>query len=157
MIRKLIKEDRDLIKQLLFDTGNFNNEEIKVALELIDVHLNDAKQNDYIIYSYVNDDDNKVAGYICYGRRPMTNRTYDLYWIAVDPKIHGKGIGSKLVEHMENDLKGKEEALVLIETSGKENYSGERKFYEKNGYKVQTIIKGFYRKGDDLYIYHKYL
>ena len=157
MIRKLIKEDRDLIKQLLLDTGNFNDEEIEVALELIDVYLDDAKQNDYIIYSYVNDDDNKVAGYICYGRRPMTNRTYDLYWIAVDPKIHGKGIGSKLIEHMENDLKGKEETLILIETSGKENYSGERKFYEKNGYKVQTIIKGFYRKGDDLYIYHKYL
>ena len=47
--------------------------------------------------------------------------------------------------------------LILIETSGKEHYSGERKFYEKNGYDVQTVIKDFYRKDDDLYVYRKYL
>jgi ribosomal protein S18 acetylase RimI-like enzyme len=157
MIRKLIKEDRDLIKQLLIDTKHFNDDEINVALELIDIYLDDWKQDDYIIQSYVNDDDNKVAGYICYGRRPLTDNTYDLYWIAVDPMIHGKGIGSKLVGFMEDDLKKKDGKLVLIETSGQENYRGERKFYEKNGYMVQTIIKDFYRKGDDLYIYHKYI
>jgi len=157
MIRKLIKEDRDLIKQLLIDTKNFNDEEINIALELIDIYLDDEKQDDYTIYSYVNGDDGKAAGYICYGKRPMTDSTYDLYWIAVDPAVHGKGIGSKLIEFMEDDLKKNKAGLVLIETSGLENYSGERKFYEKNGYKVQTIIKGFYRKGDDLYIYHKYI
>jgi ribosomal protein S18 acetylase RimI-like enzyme len=157
MIRKLIKEDRDLIKQLLIDTKNFNDEEINIALELIDIYLDDEKQDDYTIYSYVNDDDGKAEGYICYGKRPMTDSTYDLYWIAVDPAIHGKGIGSRLIEFMEDDLKKNNARLVLIETSGLENYSGERKFYEKNGYKVQTIIEGFYRKGDDLYIYHKYI
>jgi ribosomal protein S18 acetylase RimI-like enzyme len=158
MIRKLIKEDRDSIKQMLIDTEHFNDEEMKVALELIDVYLNDAKQNDYMIYSYVNEDTDKAAGYICYGRRPLTENTYDLYWITVDPRIHGKGIGSRLIDFMENNLKKNlEGGLVLIETSGKDNYEGERKFYEKNGYKVQTIIKDFYRKGDDLFIYHKYI
>jgi hypothetical protein len=47
--------------------------------------------------------------------------------------------------------------LILIETSGKPQYEGERKFYERNGYKIQTVIKDFYRYGDDLYVYHKYL
>jgi hypothetical protein len=58
---------------------------------------------------------------------------------------------------MEADLRKLKGNLVLIETSGKEHYEGERKFYEKNGYAVQTIIKDFYRAGDDLYIYRKYL
>ena len=158
MIRKLEKNDRETILKILTDTHHFNDEEIKVAMELVDIYLNDANQKDYIIYVYVNDSSNKAEGYICYGKRPLTDWTYDLYWIAVDPNIHGKGIGSGLVKHMEEDLKAHWGGrIVLIETSGKAEYENERKFYTKNGYEVQTIIKDFYRSGDDLFVYRKYL
>ena len=155
MIRKLVKDDREQIQSILRETKHFNDDEIKVALELIDIYLNDEKQQDYIIYVY--ETDGRTEGYICYGKRPLTDWTYDLYWIAVDPNIHGKGIGSSLVKHMEEDLKSKGGKIILIETSGKAGYENERKFYTKNGYSVQTIIKDFYRAGDDLYIYCKYL
>jgi GNAT superfamily N-acetyltransferase len=157
MIRKLIKEDRHLLKQVLVDTNHFNAEEIQVALELIDTYLKDEEQVDYIIYVYTDDITDKVEGYICYGRRPLTESTYDLYWIAVDPSIHGKGIGSKLITFMEEDLLERNGTLVLIETSGKAEYENERRFYEKNRYKLQTVVRDFYRAGDDLVIYHKYL
>ena len=164
MIRKLKKKDRTKLRKILIDTNHFNKEEIKVAMELVDVTLNNHKQKDYVIYVYEIFDSKptknlaeRVAGYICYGKRPLTDSTYDLYWIAVDPKIHGKGIGSELIEFMEDDLKQKGVHLVLIETSGKGHYEGERKFYEKNGYSLHTIIKDFYREGDDLYVYRKYL
>jgi ribosomal protein S18 acetylase RimI-like enzyme len=157
MIRKLKKADRSRLKKILVDTNHFNKDEIKVALELIDIYLNNRRQKDYIIYVYETEDIKKTAGYICYGKRPLTESTYDLYWIAVDPNIHGKGIGSVLIKFMEEDLKKINGNLVLIETSGKEHYTGERKFYEKNGYAVQTVIKDFYRTGDDLFVYSKYL
>ncbi|MBE2216642.1 MAG: GNAT family N-acetyltransferase [Ignavibacteria bacterium] len=157
MIRKLIHDDREQIQSILIDTHHFNDDEIKVAIELIDVYLNDAKQTDYIIYVIENDETKQAAGYICYGKRPLTDWTYDLYWIAVDPNIHGKGLGSQLVKHMEDDLAGSGGKIILIETSGKAEYENERKFYTKNGYEVQTIIKDFYRRGDDLFIYRKYL
>ena len=156
MIRKLESGDKEQIRRILTDTRHFNDEEIKVAIELIDVYLNDANQTDYIIYVFENDE-KQTAGYICYGRRPLTDWTYDLYWIAVDPNIHGKGLGSGLVKHMEEDLKLNGGKIILIETSGKPEYENERKFYIKNGYEVQTIIKDFYRSGDDLFIYRKYL
>jgi ribosomal protein S18 acetylase RimI-like enzyme len=155
MIRKLESRDRDELKRILEDTHHFNDDEIKVAIELIDVYLNDAKQTDYIIY--VSETDGSTTGYICYGKRPLTEGTYDLYWIAVDPNIHGKGLGSRLVKHMEEDLMKSGAKLILIETSGKPEYENERRFYTKNGYEVQTIIKDFYRTADDLYIYRKYL
>ncbi len=157
MIRKLVKDDKEQIQRILEDTHHFNEDEIKVAIELIDVYLNDEKQTDYIIYVVESDDTKKAAGYICYGKRPLTDWTYDLYWIAVDPNIHGKGLGSKLVKHMEEDLLKCGGKIILIETSGKPEYENERKFYTKNGYEVQTIIKDFYRSGDDLFIYCKYL
>jgi ribosomal protein S18 acetylase RimI-like enzyme len=93
MIRKLESRDRDELRRILEDTHHFNEDEIKVALELIDIYLNDAKQADYITYVIENDETGRAAGYICYGRRPLTEGTYDLYWIAVDPGIHGKGLG----------------------------------------------------------------
>ena len=157
MIRKLIQSDREKIQRILIDTKHFNDDEIKVAIELIDVYLNDEKQTDYIIYVYESGDTKETAGYICYGKRPLTDWTYDLYWIAVDPNIHGKGLGSNLVKHMEDDLAAAGGKIILIETSGKPEYENERKFYTKNGYDVQTIIKDFYRSGDDLYVYRKYL
>jgi ribosomal protein S18 acetylase RimI-like enzyme len=157
MIRKLIKEDRDCIKKILIDTEHFNQDEIDIALELIDIYLGVKEQKDYIIYVSENDGTKEPAGYICYGRRPLTESTYDLYWIAVDPNVHGKGTGSALVGFMESDLKQRNGKLVLIETSGKESYSGERKFYEKNGYSVQTVIKDFYKSGDDLVVFRKYI
>ncbi|MCI0449466.1 MAG: GNAT family N-acetyltransferase, partial [Chlorobi bacterium] len=139
------------------DTHHFNEEEIKIAVELIDIYLRDENQKDYIIYVYESNDSKTVEGYICYGKRPLTEWTYDLYWIAVDPSIHGKGVGSAMVKHMEKDLKSQSGKIVLIETSGKTEYENERRFYTKNGYEVQTIIKDFYRSGDDLYVYRKYL
>lgn len=157
MIRKLKNDDREEIRRILIDTKHFNDDEIKVAIELIDVYLNDAKQTDYIIYVIENEYTKKAAGYICYGKRPLTDWTYDLYWIAVDPNTHGKGLGSRLVKHMEEDLSESGGKIILIETSGKPEYENERKFYVKNGYDVQTIIKDFYRSGDDLYVYRKYL
>ena len=157
MIRKLERNDREDIKRILEDTNHFNADEIGVAIELIDIYLNDEKQKDYIFYIRENEDSKKAAGYICYGKRPLTESTYDLYWIAVDPGIHGKGTGSMLVKHMESDLKSKGGNLILIETSGKAEYKNERKFYTKNGYEVQTVIKDFYRGDDDLFIYRKYL
>ena len=158
MIRDLKKEDREELKRIIVDTGHFNDDEVSVAMELIDDSLSKGSSSDYITKVFVTDDTAAVAGYICYGKRPLTGATFDLYWIAVDPKIHGKGIGKQLVESMECDVRDNMDGyLILIETSGKEQYAGERKFYEKCAYEVQTVIKDFYRRGDDLFVYRKYL
>ncbi len=156
MIRNLINTDRDKIYNILVDTKNFNDDEIKIAMELIDVYINNPEQKDYEIF--VDENDDKILnGYVCIGPRPLTTGTYDLYWIAVNPNVQSKGIGSKLISHIENYLKEKAVRLILIETSGKLSYEKERKFYEKNLYVMLVEIKDFYNVGDSLVIYGKYL
>lgn len=156
MIRKLLNSDRNIIEKILVDTNNFNSDEIKIAMELIDVYINDPEQKDYEIFADV-DDDNNITGYVCIGPRPLTVGTYDLYWIAVNPNVQSKGIGSKLIQYIENYLKEKSVRLILIETSGKISYEKERKFYIKNLYKELVEIKDFYNVGDSLVIYGKYI
>jgi len=156
MIRNLKIEDRQKIEDILRDTNNFNDVEISVAMELVDIYLKDSNQKDYEIF--VDEEPSGfINGYVCIGPRPLTKSTYDLYWIAVNPSVQSKGIGSKLVKYIEDYIRSKNGNLILIETSGKPSYEKERKFYEKNNYKKVTEIKDFYDKGDDLIIYCKYL
>lgn len=158
MVRTLIQDDREKIRNILTDTNNFNDDEITIALELLDVYLNNPEQKDYEIFVDVNDDNaNDLNGYVCIGPRPLTEGTYDLYWIAVNPKIQSRGIGSKLVLYIEEHIKRNGGYLVLIETSGKPSYEKERKFYEKNNYTKAVEIKDFYKRNDSLVIYSKYL
>ncbi|MBM4157309.1 MAG: GNAT family N-acetyltransferase [Ignavibacteria bacterium] len=156
MIRKITQEDREKIKDILIETNNFNQNEIDIAMELIDIFMKFPDQKDYNIY-IDEAEDKSINGYICYGPRPLTKGTFDLYWIAVNPKAQSRGIGSGLIKFMESKLSEINCNLILIETSGKPSYEKERKFYEKNKYEKVTEIKDFYDKGDSLVIYSKYL
>lgn len=156
MIRKLLNTDRDKIKNILVDTKNFNDDEITIAMELIDLYINEPNQRDYEIFADA-DESGTINGYVCVGPRPLTKGTYDLYWIAVNPNVQSKGIGSGLIAYIENYLIQKQVRLILIETSGKLSYEKERKFYEKNLYDKLVEIKDFYDVGDSLVIYGKYI
>jgi len=155
-IRKLIKEDREQIQSILTSTCVFCDEEIKIALELIDIYLNDPNQKDYELYSYI-DDNNRVLGYFCIGPTPITVGTYDLYWIAVGSDTQGKGIGKRLIAYAEELVKSKGGRLILAETSSRPDYINTRQFYLHSGYSEVAHIKDFYKIGDDLIIYGKYL
>jgi len=155
MIRKLENTDRQKIYDILVETNNFTDGEIKVAMELVDIYIGDKEQKDYEIF--VDTEDEVIKGYVCVGPRPLTAGTYDLYWIAVNPSVQSKGIGSGLISYIENYLIQKKVRLILIETSGKLSYEKERKFYEKNKYDKLVEIKDFYDIGDSLVIYGKYL
>ena len=45
----------------------------------------------------------------------------------------------------------------MIETSSKDKYAPTRHFYQRLGYVENARIRDFYRLGDDLLIYGKYL
>ena len=120
------------------------------------IYLTVAGQNDYDLWSSV-DDAGAVTGYYCIGPTPMTSGTYDLYWIAVDPACHSRGIGKKLLAHAENNVQSHGGRLIVAETSSKPSYDNTRDFYIRNTYLEAARIKDYYRTGDDLVIYGKYL
>jgi len=154
IIRPLKPSDRTALQRILIDTGMFTEAEIEVALELIDIVLTKPDQKDYFIY--VATDESQLVGYVCYGPTPATEGTYDLYWIAVAPRLQGKGVGRDLLKHVEAIVQDQNGRLIIIETSSKERYLPTRNFYLKNGYAIAAQIKDFYRPGDDRVIFVKY-
>jgi GNAT superfamily N-acetyltransferase len=155
VIRPLRRDDREPICRLLVATGVFTDDETAIALELIDIVVDNPTQKDYIIR--VCEEGGEILGYYCVGPTPATQFTYDLYWIAVDPAMHGKGIGRILDEHALDLVRERGGRLVIAETSSQPRYDRTRAFYVRRGYAELARIKEYYRPDDDLVIYGKYL
>jgi ribosomal protein S18 acetylase RimI-like enzyme len=151
LLRSAVRDDRRPILDILRNSAIFTAEEIEVAQELIDIWLDKPEQRDYIIRTA--EQNGRVAGYVCFGPTPATEATYDLYWIAVSPELHGSGIGGKLLRFAEEEISSRGGRIVVIETSSTEKYRSARAFYEKKGYLMEARIRGFYRPGDDRLIY----
>ncbi len=154
MIRSIKPSDVEGLEKLLKKIPNFNEAEVKVAMELIEITVNNPDQTDYNIFVY--EEDGKILGYHCTGKRPLTDAVYDLYWIVADPEHSGKGIGKNLLEHAESFVKERKGRWILAETSSKESYLSTQSFYLRNNYTIISEIKDFYSVGNNLLIFGKY-
>ena len=94
-------------------------------------------------------------GYACWGPTPGTQGTYDLYWIVVDPTWQGKGVGTQLLDAVEQALLAAGGRLIVVETSSRADYAPTRAFYERRGYTPAARLRGYYAPADDLMIYLK--
>ncbi|WP_426754424.1 GNAT family N-acetyltransferase [Myxococcus sp. Y35] len=153
-IRPIEEKDREPIAALIRRIETFSPQEVEVAIELAHTALQKGN-TDYAII--VADRDGQLVGYICYGPTPMTEDTYDLYWIASAPEVRGQGVGAALVSAMEGDLRRRNGRLIRVETSATEAYGPTRGFYASMKYGEEARIRDFYKVGDDLIILTKRL
>ncbi len=152
-IRPLSPRDRSPLAAMLGRIEAFRAEEVACALELVDLALERPEQKDYRFL--IADRDGALAGYLCFGPTPMTEGTFDLYWIATANEARGSGVGSALVRHMEQLLAKEGGRLVRIETGSLTEYGPARQFYAALGYREAARLPDFYRPGDDLVILTK--
>ena len=99
--------------------------------------------------------EDELVGYACYGPTPDTDRTFDLYWIAVDPGAQGSGGGTRLLTEVERRLQGENARMLIVETSSRSEYAPTRHFYEKRGYAEAARVREFYAPRDDRIIFTK--
>lgn len=95
----------------------------------------------------------RILGFACYGPRPLTEGTYDLYWIAVDPSARRRGVGAALLKRIQTEVRKSGGRLIVIETSGQERYAPTRAFYLAAGCEQEAVIRDFYSAGDDLIVF----
>ena len=134
----------------------FNREDQSIAMDLVDFAIRNPRQNDYdFILAF--DGSEQLIGYACFGPTPMTDRTFDLYWIAVDPDFSGQGVGKVLLKKVEAEISGQKGRMIIIETSSAPEYAPSRGFYLRNNYLLAETIKDFFRQGEDRVTYVKFL
>jgi len=158
-IRPMVAADRSGVFRILENAGNFTPEEVGTALELIDEWLDLGEHSGYLTYvlDARDEESSEVLGYVCFGPTPLTESTYDLYWIAVDKSKHRGGVGKRLLKFAEEEIVRRGGKMLLVETSSQETYGGTIQFYEKSGYDLVGQIKEYYKPGDDKLIFAKRL
>ncbi|HVN67790.1 MAG TPA: ribosomal protein S18-alanine N-acetyltransferase [Candidatus Sulfotelmatobacter sp.] len=84
-------------------------------------------------------DENKVIGYI--GVEKILDEVHIIN-MAVGPGYRGRGVGNRLMQHILND----EEVFFLEVRASNETA---KKIYERYGFKVINVRKGYYADGED--------
>jgi ribosomal protein S18 acetylase RimI-like enzyme len=154
--QKVATSDREAVKDIVASTGFFNQEEVLIAVELVDEFLQKGTQSGYK-FLFCGDEGGAVLGYTCYGQVPGTKESFDLYWIVVSRQSQRKGIGHKLLSRTEKGIEGMGGSRIYIETSSRELYRPTRAFYSGAGYVQEALLKDFYAPGDSKIIYVKEL
>jgi ribosomal protein S18 acetylase RimI-like enzyme len=149
------RRDKPAVTRILRDTPEFKPDEVVVAEEVIDSYLRNPEGSGY--YASVAESDSTVVGYICYGPAPLTEGTWDVYWIAVRGGEQGRGIGGNLLADAEDRIRAEGGRLILIETSSQESYAKTHRFYSNRGYETVARLPDFYAPGDDRVIFQKRL
>jgi ribosomal protein S18 acetylase RimI-like enzyme len=155
VIRPSVPSDTRAILALATQTGVFKPHEI-VALEevLTDFYATNQRLGHY---SVTFEEGKEILGFAYYAPAAMTDRAWYLYWIAVTRATQARGIGGRLLKHVEDHIREQRGRILLIETSSLPYYDLTRKFYVKHGYDQAAVINDFYADGDNLVVFGKRL
>ncbi|MEO5590720.1 MAG: GNAT family N-acetyltransferase [Gemmatimonadaceae bacterium] len=170
-VGEMSAKERMRVRDILVATGVFREQEIDVAIELFDevfgtpiaidgtstvYSTKPPPSEDYFFIGAFTGND-ELVGFACYGPTPGTDRTFDLYWIAVHPSEQGSGSGTVLLNEVERRLRGLNARLIVVETSSRADYKNTRGFYFRRGYAEAARAKDFYAPADDRITFTKRL
>jgi len=150
-IRKVVKQDVAALKEFLNSIELFPAEMLD---DMISDYFNNPKSQD--IWFTATQNDQPIAIGYCAPEK-LTEGTYNLFAIGVRNDIQGKGIGKKMMAYLEDQLKQNGNRILIVETSGTDDFKLTRKFYENLNYTKEAVIRDFWANGDDKVIYWKKL
>jgi len=154
-IRPTQPEDAEALLRLAGAEPLFSEEEAATVAELAQAYLEQDDHDDYFFLSAV--EDGQLLGFASYGPTPLTQGTYDLYWIAVAAEAKGQGIGRRLMAQVEDEVRDLGGRLIVLDTAGRAEYAPTRAFYHRLGYTHAATVPDFYAPGDDLIIFTRTL
>jgi len=150
-IRKVIKDDINALKEVLNSIDLFPAEMLE---DMISDYFENPETSD-IWFTTIQDEKPIAIGY-CAAEK-LTEGTYNLYAIGIRSDLQGKGIGGAMMNYIENELKNQGQRILIVETSGTEDFHLTRKFYENLNYTKEAVIRDFWSDGDDKVIFWKKL
>lgn len=145
--------DLPALRRLVDATAVFYPEERKIALELLQERLRLGARSGY--HFFFAERGGELVGYCTWGDVPLTQRSYDLYWIAVAPSCQGLGIGQRLLVLAEQAIARRGGGQLYIETSSRGVYLRTRRFYRAARYRQVARLPSFYAPGDHKIVFCK--
>ena len=155
MIRPATPADTPALVTLAGRTGVFKPHELVALQEVLDDYHAVNREEGH--HCFTADADDRAGGFVYFGPVAMTDRTWDLWWIAVDPSTQGRGIGATLMAFAEAEIRSHGGRLLTLDTSSTAAYEPTRQFYLKLGYTLLATLPDYYSDGDGKCIFGKRL
>ena len=149
-IRPAVFNDLTYLKKIIDANDLFPSNMLD---DMMSDYFNHENSSD-LWFTYVKD--RPVAIAYCAPER-MTQGTWNLYLIAVHLDYQGQGIGTSMLQYIEQLLIERGEGLILVETSSLESFKRTQAFYLKCGYEKEALIRDFYQAGEDKIVFRKSL
>ncbi|MER8233098.1 GNAT family N-acetyltransferase [Streptomyces sp. NPDC094049] len=154
MIRSAEPSDTDAVVELSVTSGMFGEDEAPFIAAMMADYFGGAADAGH---RCLVDDTDGLQAVAYYQPKPAADRVWDLTMIAVQPARQGHGLGTALLKHIEEGLRGDGQRLLLVETSGTPQYDRTRAFYLGCGYEEEARVRGYWADGDDLVLFRKAL
>jgi ribosomal protein S18 acetylase RimI-like enzyme len=150
-IRTITQKDIQELKNVIHSTELFPSELLD---EMVQSFLDGQNTQEVWITKEI---DNKPIAVAFYAPEKVTDRTYNVYLIAIHKDFQGRGIGSELMTYIEETLQRQGGRILIVETSSLPNFEQTRKFYDKLKYQREAVIRDFYQEGEDKIVFWKKL
>lgn len=150
-IRNVVREDIPHLKEVLNSIELFPAELLE---DMSSDYFNHPDSQDIWLTATV--ENTPIALAYC-APEQMTMGTFNLYAIGVKKDLQGKGIGQKIMSYLEEHLQKAGHRILIVDTSGTEDFIRTRKFYEHLDYTKEAVIRDFWAVGDDKVTYWKQL
>jgi ribosomal protein S18 acetylase RimI-like enzyme len=155
IIRTTTEADVEAIVGIVEQGGVFTTEEAEMVKQLLDYYFRTPEQDEYIFIT--GEEDGAPVGFACYGRIALTQKNFELNWIATDQSAVRRGVGTQLLKAVEDLSRERGGRFLNLETSSTEPYAAARAFYERHGYTVVARIPDYYADDDGMLIFRKML
>lgn len=149
-VRALRRVDLPRVAQIVAETDMFDPVHLEpMAAPFL---VEQSGEERWLVY-----DESAVMGVAYYRAEPLTDGSWNLLLIAVDPARHGQGIGAAMMRHVEAQLASGGARILIVETSGLPEFKRTRGFYRMLGYDEEARIRDYYANGDDKVVFRKAL
>jgi len=148
-IRPTEMEDIPALKVVVDETGLFPSDMLP---DMVSGFLSEQESQDLWLTCEVG---GEAIGFCYAAPEQLTDGTWNMLAIAVHPSKQGSGYGGAIVKQLETLLHERGHRVLIVDTSGKDEFGQTREFYRKNGYSEEARIRHFWAEGDDKVIFWK--
>ena len=87
--------------------------------------------------------DSEAIGLCVAEPEELTDRTWNMRALALHPQYQGQGLGAALTRALEDQLRADGQRLIIVDTSGTDDFAKTRGFYSHIGYSQVACIPDY--------------
>lgn len=145
--------DVEDVKQIVASTGFYSENEVSVAVDLVQERLDRGLACDYL-FIFAERDGHAIS-FVCFGPIPCAKYNFEMYWMATRNDVRRTKIGREMLKRVERVVWAFGGRALYLSTSSKQVFMPAREFFLKSGYRIEATLLNFYDENEHRMMFSK--